>query len=88
MNTKAQRDLIEGRSVLIVIDIQGGGSSGPGEPSIPFMPGYAAAMDKAPTLVTAARECGVPVVLREAPSARPRRLRSRLTAPRTSTFRG
>ena len=62
MNTKAQRDLIEGRSVLIVIDIQGGGSSGPGESSIPFMPGYAAAMDKAPTLVTAARECGVPVV--------------------------
>jgi nicotinamidase-related amidase len=62
MNTKAQRDLIEGQPVLIVIDIQGGGSANPGESSIPFMPGYAAAMDRAPTLVAAARECGVPVV--------------------------
>ncbi len=62
MSTTRPRDLIEGRPVLIVIDIQGGGPSGEGESSIPFMPGYAEAMDRAPLLVAKARECGVPVV--------------------------
>jgi nicotinamidase-related amidase len=56
------RPLIEGRPVLVVIDIQGGAPTGPQEPAIPFMPGYAQAMDRAPGLVAKARECGVPVV--------------------------
>ena len=62
MQSKTPRDLIEGRPVLIVIDIQGGGAANAGESNIPFMPGYAAAMDRAPALVSKARECGVPVV--------------------------
>lgn len=62
MSSSQQRQLIEGRPVLVVVDIQGGGSEEPGESSIPFMPGYAAAMDRAPALVAKARECGVPVV--------------------------
>ncbi|MDN5764835.1 MAG: cysteine hydrolase [Humibacillus sp.] len=62
MQSKIPRDLIEGQPVLIVIDIQGGGSTRPGESSIPFMPGYKEAMDRAPALVSKARQCGVPVV--------------------------
>lgn len=62
MPASTQRDLIEGKPALIVIDIQGGGSSGPEESSIPFMPGYAEAMDRAPALIAEARECGVPIV--------------------------
>ena len=56
------RDLIEGRPVLIVIDIQGGASSGDEPSAIPFMPGYGEAMDRAPALVAKARQCGVPIV--------------------------
>jgi nicotinamidase-related amidase len=57
------RRLIEGRPVLVVIDIQGGAPQDSGEPgAIPFMPGYAAAMDRVPALVAKGRECGVPVV--------------------------
>ncbi len=59
------REIIEGTPVLIVIDIQGGEdnvSEDPAEVSIPLMPGYDAAMEKAPTLIQKARECDVPVV--------------------------
>ncbi len=59
--TRTERELIEGRPVLVVIDIQGGESSGEGS-AIPFMPGYHEAMDRAPGLIAKARECGVPVV--------------------------
>ena len=62
MSSSQQRRLIEGRPVLVVVDIQGGGSDTSGESSIPFMPGYAEAMDRAPALVAKARECDVPVV--------------------------
>ena len=62
MSSSQEHRLIEGRPVLVVVDIQGGGSDEPGESSIPFMPGYAEAMDRAPALVAKARECDVPVV--------------------------
>ncbi len=58
----AGRQLVEGRPVLVVIDIQGGGSAESGESAMPFMPGYGAAMDRVPALVATARECGVPIV--------------------------
>lgn len=60
--SQQQRQLIEGRPVLVVIDIQGGGAAEGEESAIPFMPGYAEAMDRVPALVARARECGVPVV--------------------------
>ncbi len=63
------RQIIEGQPVLLVIDIQGGASpgdtsdnSGSNGSAIPFMDGYDEAMDRAPTLVAAARRCGVPVI--------------------------
>ena len=60
---KNPRALIEGQPVLVVIDIQGGGSSDESEPStMPFMPGYDDAMEAAPALVAKARECSIPVV--------------------------
>ena len=60
-STPGPRDLIEGQPVLVVIDIQGGAPPGT-ESAIPFMPGYAEAMDRAPALIAAARANGVPVV--------------------------
>lgn len=60
--TQTARKLIEGQPVLVVIDIQGGESVDGAESAIPFMPGYQAAMDRAPALVARARECDVPVV--------------------------
>ncbi len=57
-----RRELIEGRPVLLVIDIQGGPSNGEGSSSMPFMPGYQERMDRAPELVEAARANGVPVI--------------------------
>ncbi len=60
--TQPTHELIEGRPVLIVIDIQGGGAGGSGESAIPFMPGYQDAMGRAPSLVRCARDCGIPVV--------------------------
>lgn len=57
-----RRDLIEGRPVLLVIDIQGGAPADDGPSSMPFMPGYQEAMDRAPGLVEAARAAGVPVI--------------------------
>ncbi len=56
------RQLIEGRPVLMVVDIQGGEPDEGEEKGIPLMPGYNAAMQRAPELVTMARERGVPVV--------------------------
>lgn len=58
----AKRALIEGQPVLVVIDIQGGESSGSEPSALPFMPGYQERMDRAPALIAKARECGVPIV--------------------------
>jgi len=59
----SERHLIEGNPVLVVIDIQGGGSAeSPAEYLIPLMPGYGEAMDRAPALIAKARECGIPIV--------------------------
>lgn len=55
------RNLIEGTPVLVVVDIQGGAPE-PGGSSMPFMDGYGDAMERAPGLVDAARDAGVPVV--------------------------
>lgn len=60
--TQAQYELIEGQPVLVVIDIQGGESSEGDESSIPFMSDYQDYMDQAPAIITAARECLVPVI--------------------------
>ncbi len=62
MSALTPRKLIEGRPVLVVVDIQGGESVDGSESAIPFMPGYQEAMDRAPSLVAKARECGVPVI--------------------------
>lgn len=57
-----KRELIEGKPVLVVIDIQGG-EPAEGKPSaIPMMPDYDKRMALAPTLVEKARECDVPIV--------------------------
>ncbi len=59
----AERDLIQGRPVLVVVDIQGGGAAeSPENYAIPLMPGYAEAMDLAPALIAKARECSVPII--------------------------
>lgn len=62
--TKQKRELIEGQPVLVVIDIQGGGSSDEGEAAsdMPFMADYGEYMDRAPALVNKARECDIPIV--------------------------
>jgi len=59
-----KRALIEGNPVLIVVDIQGGDSGGDdNSPSaMPFMSDYQDYMDRAPAIVQAAREGGVPIV--------------------------
>ncbi len=62
MTATSERTLVEGRPILVVIDIQGGGSGDAGESAIPFMPGYHERMGRAPALVAKARECGVPIV--------------------------
>ena len=58
------RELLEGKPVLLVIDIQGGESNtnDDGETSIPLMEGYDARMDGVPALIQQARDCGVPVI--------------------------
>jgi len=57
-----ERDIIEGRPVLVVVDIQGG-EPDDGQPAdIPLMPGYDDAMKHAPKLIEKARECAVPIV--------------------------
>ncbi len=60
--TGSERKLIEGRPVLLVIDIQGGPSDENEPSAIPFMDGYQQRMDGAPKLVAAARSNGVPVI--------------------------
>ncbi len=62
MSAQPARQLIEGRPVLIVVDIQGGAPTDGGGSSMPFMDGYQERMDRAPALVAAARRCGVPIV--------------------------
>ena len=59
---KSKRAMIEGQAVLLVIDIQGGESSGDEPSAIPFMPGYKDCMDRAPALIAKARECNIPIV--------------------------
>jgi nicotinamidase-related amidase len=61
----AERKLIEGTPVLIVIDIQGGeaaAAAAPDGPAIPLMPGYDERMSAAPTIIDAARASRVPVI--------------------------
>lgn len=55
-------NLIEGKPVLVVIDIQGGEPQGDAPSTMPFMPGYQKHMDRAPALIEKARKCSVPVV--------------------------
>ena len=60
--TEKSHPLIVGRPVLVVIDVQGGPTPDAAPSTIPFMPGYPEAMDRAPALVESARAHGVPVV--------------------------
>lgn len=60
--TSEKRSTIEGRPVLVVIDIQGGDSGDGDSSSIPFMPDYQEAMDRAPAIVESARKAGIPIV--------------------------
>ena len=56
------RSLIEGRPVLVVIDIQGGPPEAGEDSAIPFMSGYQTHMQRVPAVVSKARESGVPIV--------------------------
>ena len=67
MAERSERAIIEGRPVLLVVDIQGGedaAASRPPEdgPGIPLMPGYDERMAGAPALIAAARAADVPVI--------------------------
>ena len=62
MSTGSQRQLIEGRPVLLVIDIQKGSFLAGQASGIPHMPGYAARIGGARAVIDTARDCGVPVV--------------------------
>jgi len=58
-----KRDLIEGRPLLLVIDIQRGGLQPPGgKRDIPRMDGYAERMRRGRKLIDKARACGIPLV--------------------------
>ena len=57
-----ERAIIEGKPVLIVIDIQGGDSTDDEPSAIPFMADYADYMARAPALIAKARECAVPII--------------------------
>ena len=57
-----QRQLIEGRAALIVIDIQAGAFVEKDERAIPHMPDYAERMALAKTAIDGARESGIPVI--------------------------
>lgn len=60
---KTPRKLIEGRPVLLVIDIQKGSVKPISNSSRDIrMPGYLERMAKVPPVIIAARECGVPIV--------------------------
>lgn len=58
----SQRQIIEGRPVLVVVDIQGGAPEESEPSALPFMPGYQDNMDRAPELVAAARANDVPII--------------------------
>ena len=58
----SSKQLIEGKPVLVVVDIQGGAPAGDEPAALPYMAGYQEAMDNAPALVAKARQCGVPIV--------------------------
>ena len=62
MSGTGKRALIEGRPVLVVIDIQKGDRGREGKPSIPSMGDYAERIGRAPALIATARACGVPVI--------------------------
>ncbi len=57
-----KRSIIEGKPVLVVIDIQGGESSAGSQPSIPLMPNYDQHLALAPELIAKARDCAVPII--------------------------
>ena len=57
-----ERALIEGSPVLVVIDIQGGDSAEGESSAIPFMADYQDYMDRAPSIVKAARDANIPIV--------------------------
>lgn len=59
---KKQRDLIEGNPVLVVVDIQGGAGADDEPSTMPFMSDYQEYMDRAPSIVQAARDSAIPVV--------------------------
>jgi nicotinamidase-related amidase len=54
--------LIVGNPVLVVVDMQEGGSMSAEEAGIPVMPGHAERVERAERLLAAARNAGVPVV--------------------------
>ena len=62
MANEAPRDLIVGRPVLLVIDIQKGSFHAGEDRGIPHMPGYAERVGGARVLIDKARDCAVPVV--------------------------
>lgn len=62
MSAGSQRQLIEGRPVLLVIDIQKGSFLAGQASGIPHMPGYAARIGGARAVIDKARDCGIPVV--------------------------
>ena len=57
-----ERQLIEGKPALIVVDIQAGTFAGQGDGPIPTMPGYAARMAKARVVIDKARDLDIPVI--------------------------
>ncbi|MEM7346692.1 MAG: cysteine hydrolase [Chloroflexota bacterium] len=57
-----KRAIIEGNPVLIVVDIQGGGIVRDEPPPIPSMSDYGVYMDRAPGIITKARECNIPII--------------------------
>lgn len=56
------RNLIEGRAALIVIDIQAGSFIEKDVRAIDHMPGYAERMGRARLAIDKARDCGIPVI--------------------------
>lgn len=59
---RTQRDLIEGRPALVVIDIQASTFIEQDVRAIPHMPGYADRMARARVAIDQARQCGIPVI--------------------------
>ena len=62
MTQTNKRALIEGKPILIVVDIQGGEPADDSTPSIPLMPDYDARQAFAPVLIEKARACDVPII--------------------------